>query len=215
MEKELPLGTVSTMLQHYNACKKYLDELRICIRTPGKQNTLLDAAMQQIELCCIDMRNLCEQGRPTIPPLKNKTDSHKEIYGEISQMANGWLDIRLNALLPHCKMIGGTQYVYDTITRLIDRYQESGGKLPHFDKSFVAIVEHCPEDCSSVYDNDNKGFKAVINALKGRVFDDDNKFELSLGLFNVIDSEISCHIYVTPYDEAADFLYQMSVDMLF
>lgn len=69
-------------------------------------------------------------------------------------------------------------------------------------------------DCSGAFDNDNKGFRGVINALKGRLFPDDNQFELALGLFTVMDEESCCHIYVAPFDEAGDFHYLLSADML-
>ncbi len=111
-------------------------------------------------------------------------------------------------------MIGGTQYVFDTVTRLLNNYRKSGGVIPCYEKAYMAIVEHCPIDRSGTFDNDNKGFRGAVNALKGRLFRDDNQFELALGLFTVIDEDICCHIYVTPFDEAGDFLYQMSADML-
>lgn len=78
----------------------------------------------------------------------------------------------------------------------------------------MAIVEHCPVDCSGTFDNDNKGFRGAVNALKGRLFRDDNQFELALGLFTVIDEDTCCHIYVTPFDEAGDFHYQLTANML-
>lgn len=69
--------------------------------------------MQQVELCCIDMRTLCEKTRPKIPSFRfGYANYHrKEIYGEVTVLDNGWLDIRMNALLPHCKLVGGTQYI--------------------------------------------------------------------------------------------------------
>lgn len=209
-------NAIEGMKHHLDACNKYLTELTKGFRSPEKCNTLLDAAMQQVELCCIDMRRLCEKARPTPPLIKFDLNRfhHKEIYGAVTLMDNGWLDIRMNALLPHCKIVGGTQYVVDTITRLLDRFKESGGEIPRFDKTFLAIVEHCSEDTSNAFDNDNKGFKGVINALKGRLFEDDNQFELSLGLFTVLDNEDCCHIYVMPYEDAGDFFYQMSSEML-
>ena len=85
-------------------------------------------------------------------------------------MDTGWLDIRLNALLPHCRFSGGTQYISDTITRLLKRFRDTGGELPFFQKAFLAIVEHRPVAGCGAFDQDNKGFKAVINSLKGRVF---------------------------------------------
>ena len=80
---------------------------------------------------------------------------------------------------------GGTQYVFDTVTRLLNNYRKSGGVIPCYDKAYMAIVEHCPMDRSGTFDNDNKGFRGAVNALKGRLFRDDNQFELALGLFTV------------------------------
>lgn len=207
-------NAIITMQHHLDAANKYLTELAKGYRSIEKQNTLLDAAMKQVELCCIDMRNLCEKSRPAIPVFGRRVYNHKEIYGEITQLDNGWIDIRLNALLPHCRMIGGTQYISDTVTRLLDNYCENGGVIPCYEKAYLAIAEHCPVDCSGAFDDDNKGFKGVINSLKGRLFKDDNQFELALGLFTVIDDDICCHIYVLPFDEAGDFHYLLTGDML-
>ena len=214
MDTDYINNVVTTMKHHYDAAGNYLNELAKGYRSSEKQNTLLDAAMYQIELCCIDMRNLCEKVRPRLPKFGRRTYNHKEIFGEVTQLDNGWLDIRLNALLPHCKMIGGTQYVFDTITKLLNKYCENGGVISCYDKAYMAIVEHCPVDCSGTFDNDNKGFRGAVNALKGRLFRDDNQFELALGLFTVIDEDTCCHIYVTPFDEAGDFHYQLTADML-
>ena len=75
-------------------------------------------------------------------------------------------------------------------------------------------MEHRPDAGCGAFDHDNKGFKAVVNALKGRLFYDDNQFELSLGLFTVQDEESCCHIYVLPFEEAGDFLYRMAAELL-
>ena len=213
---ELNDKAISGMRQHLDACSKYLVALEQGYRSPEKRNTLLDAAMQQVELCCIDMRLMCEKARSKrIYPLTERgIYNHKTIYGEVNILDNGWVDIRMNALLPHCKVVGGTQYVSDTVIRLLEEFQKPGGELPHYEKVYVAIVEHAPEDCSGAFDHDNKGFKGVINALKGRLFQDDNQFELALGLFTLINEDPHCRIYVTPYEEAGDFHYQLSTGML-
>lgn len=216
MNTEITSKAITDMQHHLDACNKYLNELSKGYRSPEKCNTLIDATMHQIELCCIDMRTLCEKIRPRLPSFRfgTATYNHKEIYGSVTLMENGWLDIRMNALLPHCKVVGGTQYVYDTVTRLLNRFNNAGGEIPCFDKAYLAIVEHGPENCAATFDNDNKGFKGVINALKGRVFRDDNQYELALGLFTILDEDTCCHVYVTPFEDAADFLYQIYSDML-
>lgn len=203
---------ITDIQRHIEACSSYIASLAQGYRSPEKVNTLLDAAMQQIETSCIEMRRLAEEIRPALPNRKSGYGNYhsKEIFGEITLLDNGWLDIRLEALLPHCKTVGGGQYVTDSITRLLNKFKADGGEIPVFEKAFLAIVEHCPMNAAATFDHDNKGFKAVINALKGRLFQDDDQFELSLGLFTVQDEDVCCHIYVTPYDEAGDFLYQLS-----
>ena len=213
---EIPAKTITDMQRQVDACSAYIDALAQGGRSPEKVNTLLDAAMQKIELCCIDLRRLCERVRPALPPRRFGSAPYQteKIYGEVTRMDTGWMDIRLNALLPHCRVSGGTQYITDTIIRLLDAFQAAGGELPLWDKAFTAIVEHRLDAGCGAFDHDNKGFKAVANALKGRLFPDDNQFELSLGLFTVQDEESCCHIYVLPFGEAGDFLYRMAAELL-
>ena len=103
---EIPAKTITDMQRQVDACSAYIDALAQGCRSPEKVNTLLDAAMQKIELCCIDLRRLCERVRPTLPPLRfGSAHYHTEkIYGEVTRLDAGWLDIRLNALLPHCRV---------------------------------------------------------------------------------------------------------------
>lgn len=201
---------VAEMRMRLDACAKYLDAVAAGYRSEDKMNALLDAAMHQMELCCIRMRNVCEQLRPNVPKSENsgRLYYHREVYGSVTLLDTGWLQITMDALLPHCKVVGGTQYVKDTITRLLDHFCREGGVLPQYEKAFLSIVEYCPKDASGVFDQDNKGFKGVINALKGRVFPDDNQFELSLGLFTVEDPVCRCEVTILPLDEASDFLYR-------
>lgn len=204
------------MQRNIDACSQCIDALAKGVRSNTKTNAMLDAAMQKIETCCINMRRLCEENRPPVPPLyiNGKTYHTKETSGEVTINDMGWVDICLHTLLPHCRTYSGSQYIADTITYLLNHFKEVGGPLPMFEKAFVAIVEHCPMDASGAFDQDNKAFKTAVNALKGRLFHDDNQFELSLGLFTVQDSDICCHIYVMPFESSGDFLYQMAADML-
>ena len=103
---EIPAKTITDMQRQVDACSAYIDALAQGCRTPEKVNALLDAAMQKIELCCIDLRRLCERVRPTLPPLRfGSAHYHTEkIYGEVTRMDTGWMDIRLSALLPHCRV---------------------------------------------------------------------------------------------------------------
>lgn len=206
---------ITEMQRQIDACCAYINTLSKGCQSPEKINTLLDAAMQKIECACINMRRLCEEVRPTLPSnrLGHVNYHTKDISGEVTLMDTGWIDIRMNALLPHCKTYGGTEYIRDTIDRLLNKFKKSGGEIPMFDKAFLAIVEHSPINSTGAFDHDNKGFKSVINALKGRMFPDDNQFEMSLGLFTVQDEDACCHIYAMPFESAGDFLYQMSDEL--
>lgn len=191
-----------------------LNKLRICEYKPDKASAILDNAAQKAENICIDLRNLCEKQRIIKNSEGPPSFYHKELFGNITITEYGWIDICLLALLPHCGIAGGTRYVSDSIMRLLNGFKQNGGILPRFSKAFLAIVEHCSKSTAEVFDNDNKGFKAVINALKGRLFSDDNQFELSLGLFSRIDDELCCHIYVMPLEDAGDFIYLLNEDAL-
>lgn len=76
MDTDYTTNAITTMQHHLDAANKYLTELAKGYRSSEKQNTLLDAAMKQVELCCIDMRNLCEKVRPTIPPSPIRCYNH-------------------------------------------------------------------------------------------------------------------------------------------
>lgn len=56
-----------------------------------------------------------------------------------------------------------------------------------------------------MFDQDNKGWKAIPNALKGLVVEDDDQQSLELALLSTSDSEAACHIYVMDADDAGEF----------
>ena len=186
-----------------NAC---VDSLLSVQPDSGRFNNLLEVALQQQEMACIEMRRLYEQLRTAEKDIHTRPPDGKftEVYGEISVMCEGWVHIKLNSLLPHCKVVGGTQYVSDCLLRLLNKASDEI-KLPFFNKAFLGILECCPRDVSDVFDHDNKGYKAVQNALKDRLFPDDDCFEMSLGLFTEQRKESCCHIYVLPDDETGIF----------
>lgn len=61
LEANYTINSIITMQHHLDAANKYLPELAKGFRSAEKQNTLLDAAMHQVELCCIDMRRRYNQ----------------------------------------------------------------------------------------------------------------------------------------------------------
>ena len=195
------------MKKQLSIADKNIDSLIESEHSNQKYNTLLDSAMQQVELCCIELRRIAEQIRPDERPVLEDERTAKTIYGSITLTEEGWVHIKLNTLLPHYKVLGGTQYISDSLSRLLQKFTDAGGELPYFQKAFLAIEEHCSAQCCEAFDHDNKGFKAVVNTLKGRLFPDDDQFELSLGLFTVNDRSNCCHIYVMPVSESARFMW--------
>lgn len=198
---------IKSMKNRVNASSNCIDSLMGTTPQSERFDNLLEVALQQQEITCIEIRRMYELMHHGSKAYSVTTPSStvKQIYGELSVTEENWVHIRLNALLPHCKITGGTQYVSDSILRLIEEFEKSGSRLPFFERAYLGILETCPVDCSEVFDSDNKGYKAVQNALKGKLFPDDDAFELSLGLFTQIQNESSCHIYILPDEDAGIF----------
>ena len=194
------------MKEHLRNVQNTFDHITANAVSFEKFNELLEVAAIQFELSTIEMRRLCEKSKIPIKSeaLQTKTTHSEEIYGKVEITDEGWLHIKLNTLLPNCKLVQNSNYISDSIARLLNNF---GGELPFYDKAFIAIIERCDMENRTSFDHDNKGFRAILNALKGRLFSDDNQFELSLGLFAEYDSENACHVYVLPENEAVDFFY--------
>ena len=167
-----------------------------------------------------ELESLCIKSRNVLDPyaIKNKswkdfcifqTDA-KEVAGDITVTNEGWIKIALNTLLPSCKY-KISNYIGDTITRLI---KNCGQDLPYFDEAFLAIVEYVNHENHNALDNDNKGWKMIPNALKGRVIEDDNQFVLSIGLFSKLSENLHSEIYVMPLEDGSAFMDLLSQDIL-
>jgi hypothetical protein len=183
-----------------------------------KHRRKFETAAAQYERGVILLREYCERyyaehggvdsmsgGKPKLPPI--------DISGKASVNEYGWLHISLNTLLPHCRYTTPA-YLTDTITRLLDEYEKRKRPLPRFEEATLIIDEHCDIDSRAVYDQDNKGFKAIPNALKGRVIPDDDQFTLHVCLLSARSKDVSCHIWLIPRRDAGDFFYLKSEDML-
>ncbi len=127
-----------------------------------------------------------------------------EIAGTIETNEFGWLHITLNTLLPYCRF-KTPAYLSDTITRLVEGHQARGKQIPFFRGALLVIDEHCDVKNRQVFDQDNNGWKAIPNALKGLVVEDDDQQSLEIALLSTLDSKASCHIYVLDADDAGEF----------
>lgn len=170
----------------------------------------LENTAARLERGAVELRTICESSMPPVSSMGQKpTLAPLDIAGQVEVNEFGWLHIQLNTLLPHCRF-APPLWLTDTITRLLDQYEGRRGKLPLLDHALLVIEELCDVDSRQVYDEDNKGWKAVSNAIKGRLVKDDDQFSLSLCLLARRSPEKVCHIYVLPVQDAGDFFFMRS-----
>lgn len=91
-----------------------------------------------------------------------------------------------------------------TLERLLDGYAQHH-QLPWFSKALLVIDEWSNIQNRRVYDQDNKGWKAIPNILKGRVLADDDQYRLEIALLSRQDEQPSCHIFILPAEDADAF----------
>ena len=135
----------------------------------------LENTAARLERGAVELRAICERSMPPVSTIGQKpTFPSLDIAGQVEANEFGWLHIQLNTLLPHCRF-APPLWLTDTITRLLDQYESRRGKLPLLDHALLVIEELCDVDSRQVYDEDNKGWKAVSNAIKGRLVADDDQ----------------------------------------
>ncbi len=169
-----------------------------------------------LEHAAVLSRNTLEQARPCVDFLQGGKPPAPcvDIGGTVRLLDGRWLHIRLDTLLPHCRY-QVPAYLSDTITRLLDGFGQGGGKLPYYEKATLVIDEHCSRKTRTVFDQDNKGWKAVPNALKGRLFPDDDQFSLGIALLSTESEKAGCNIYVMPAEDAGEFFELRRDGLLF
>ena len=172
----------------------------------NKAETKLESASYELESATQAVLELCklvdgELHKNEISDILNDCEN-----GSITLGADNLLHIRLNMSLPNTKSSVGIKEITKTIHHLLDSHKDYYGELPFYENVFVAIIEHRNPQSGGSFDHDNKGFRAIPNALKGRVFGDDNQFEMSLGLFTRENyGENYTDIYVVPMSDLAYF----------
>ncbi len=174
-------------------------------QNPAKFQQALEMITTQFERATLTLRALCETYRsggellgkkPSLPAL--------DVAGSIDLIENQWLHIRLETLLPHCRY-QTPDYLADTIRRLLDAFEARGQKLPCFRRALLVVDEHSSIDGRHVFDQDNKGWKAIPNALKGRVIPDDDQYSLGVALLSAYRPEGVCHITLMDMQDASEF----------
>ena len=172
---------------------------------PNKLQKTLEQTMEQFERAALELRRLCEQYSPGVGGFAKKNFlPAMDVTGSVEEIGYGWVHITLNTLLPHCRY-QSPNWLSDTIRRLLDGYEACGKKLPFYRHAMLVIDEHTDIEGRHIFDQDNKGWKAISNALKGRVVEDDDQYTLGVCLLSTRSSEQVCHIYVLPGADAGDF----------
>jgi hypothetical protein len=181
---------------------------------PASIERHMEKMLSHMENAVIEMRNTCENDRPNeLIKLGKPILPDMSIAGRIEVNSYGWLHIELKTLLPHCRFHTPI-YLMQTIINLLDDYERSGSSLPRYDNAILIIDEHCNISSRTVYDQDNKGWKAIPNAIKGRIIIDDDQFALEVALLSTVSDIPACHIYILPQTEAGDFFLMRNDDLL-
>lgn len=181
---------------------------------PEKLQRILEQTMDRFEQTTLEMRRLCEKQSAGVGSYGiRRTLTHMEVNGLVEQFGYGWLHIQLNSLLPHCRY-QTPEWLIDTIRRLLDDYEAGGNHLPMFNKALLVIDEHCGIAGRHIFDQDNKGYKAVSNAIKGRLIPDDDQYTLAIALLSTKSELNVCHITLLDQADAADFFSMHSGDYI-
>ena len=179
---------------------------------PAKLQRTLEQTAAQFERTTLELRRLCEKHSPGAGGYGSRPAAPRmETAGYVEQFGYGWLHIQLNTLLPHCRY-QTPEWLSDTIRRLLDEYESRGSKLPHFNQAMLVIDEHCGIDGRHIFNQDNKGYKAISNAIKGRLIPDDDQYTLALALLSQKSDLNVCHITLLDQMDAADFFALHSGD---
>ena len=178
---------------------------------PAKLQRTLEQTAAQFERTTLELRRLCEKHSPGAGGYGSRPAAPRmETAGYVEQFGYGWLHIQLNTLLPHCRY-QTPEWLSDTIRRLLDEYESRGSKLPHFNQAMLVIDEHCGIDGRHIFNQDNKGYKAISNAIKGRLIPDDDQYTLALALLSQKSDLNVCHITLLDQMDAADFFALLGV----
>ena len=93
----------------------------------------------------------------------------------------------------------------------MDGYEACGKSLPFYSRAMLVIDEHTGIGGRHIYDQDNKGWKAVSNAIKGRLIPDDDQHTLAVTLLSTkTEGNECCHITLLPIEDAHDFFSERS-----
>lgn len=204
------------MTNEFNLFRQQMEALRISINTFNQAEKLfangemihkaLESVLIGLEYTTITARNLFEKTND------NEVDSIGEksaaayafIAGDIKVTEDNLIAIKINTLIPHCRL-RPPEYLIDTLDRLLRNYK-SQSSLPSFEKAMVVIDEHSSEKNRNIYDQDNKGWKAIPNVIKLHgIVEDDNQTCIDIALMTTESANNITCIYIMDAGKAPDF----------
>ena len=156
-----------------------------------KLQLTLEETAYFFESATLYLRALCETQMPGAGGYGRRDGLEFQLpSGHIEIAGAGWVHMQLDTLLPHCRYMPAT-WLTDTVRQLLTAYMQHTNFRLHF-------KQH-------VFDQDNKGWKAVSNALKGLVIDDDDQYHLSVHMMSSRSAENVCHISLVLPESEEDF----------
>ncbi len=178
-----------------------------------KLQQTLERTTAEFEKATLELRTLCEKHSPGKGGYgKRPPAPYCAVTGHVEKLGYSWLHIQLNTLLPSCRYQAPV-WLADTIRRLLDGFEAKGNTVPYFrERAMLVIDEHSDVSGRRVFDQDNKGWKAVCNALKGRAIPDDDQYTLAVSLLSTPSPENVCHITLMDLRDASDFFALHSGD---
>lgn len=176
---------------------------------PQKLQQTLEQILESFEQAILELRILAERNSPGIGGYGNRPMLPvREVTGSVNILEYSWLHITLQTLLPHCRFQTPV-WLSDTIRRLLDDYEVSGGKIPFFSEGAALILdEYSDVEGRHIFDQDNKGWKAVSNVLKGRAIPDDDQYDLFVFMLSSRSGENVTHITLMDKKDTVGFLSQ-------
>ena len=172
---------------------------------PTKLRKALEQTMGSFEAATLELRQLCERYMPPTGSLgKKPTLPRRDVTGSVELIEYQWLHITIHTLLPSAAYQTPV-WLSDTIRRLLDEYESGGHSLPYYRAALMVIEERSDIEGRRVFDQDNKGYKTISNAIKGRLIPDDDQYTLGVALLSARSSENACHITLLDSADAADY----------
>ena len=173
---------------------------------PEKLQRTLETVAGHFEQATLEIRRLCEQASPGAGGFAKKQRlPFVDLTGAVDMLEYSWLHIRLNTLLPHCRY-QTPAWLNDTLRRLLDGYESIGKRLPFYKNRAAMVIEEFSNiENRKIFDQDNKGWKAISNAIKGRLIPDDNQYDLGLVLLSAQSNECVTHITVMDAEDLEAF----------